>query len=243
MEIRMDVPEIPSASAAPYLLNQERAAKIATLSKSDQVYLHIKDLIMHYVLKPGQKILEDEMANMLQTSRTPVREALRKLSSEGLITIYPKRYAEVTYFTPEMTKHLGIIRMSQDILSGHLAIYYGSDAEFAQLRQLSEACEIASQAGDLYGRVTADRNFHLRITAIGKNDILMKYQQEVYLRVHLIQLQYTSYEDDTDKRISCHDSLIDALCRRDEGAYIKTVCQRCQEMYGLDPKIVDLYRR
>lgn len=57
MEIRMDVPEIPSASAAPYLLNQERAAKIATLSKSDQVYLHIKDLIMHYVLKPGQKIL------------------------------------------------------------------------------------------------------------------------------------------------------------------------------------------
>lgn len=222
---------------------QQIPAKAATLSKSEQVYYHMKDLIMHYVLKPGQKILEDEMANMLQTSRTPVREAMRKLSSEGLITIYPKRHAEVTYFTPEMTKHLGVIRMSQDILSGHLAIYYGSDAEFSQLRKLADACEVAAQNGDLYGRVTADRNFHLRITEIGKNEILMKYQQEVYLRVHLIQLQYTSQEDDRDKRISCHESLIDALCRRDEDAYIKTVSQRCQEMYGLDPKIVELYHR
>ncbi len=234
---------IDSDSFAYYLTAQERAGRTAAPSKGDQVYQHIKSLIMHYVLKPGQRIQEDEMANMLQTSRTPVREALRRLSSEGLITIYPKRYAEVTYFTPELTKSLGAMRMSQDVLSGRLAIYYGSDAEFAELRRIADDCERAAKSGDLYGRVTADRNFHLKITEIGKNPLLLKYQQEVYLRIHLIQLQYVSIEDDTDKRISCHEALMDALNRRDEAAYTTTICRRCQEMYGLDPKIVELYIR
>lgn len=244
LEARTGAPALQQEGAAnPFLLNQDRAAQTPPLSKSEQVYQHVKELIMHYILKPGQKVNEDELANMLQTSRTPVREALRKLSSEGLISIYPKRYAEVTYFTPEMTKHLGTIRMAQDILSGHLAIYYGSDAEFAQLQKLADVCEAAAQSGDLYGRVTADRNFHLKIAEIGKNEILLRYQQEVYLRVHLIQLQYTSLEDDTDKRISCHANIIQALTSRDETLYINTICMRCQEMYGLDPKIVDLYRR
>lgn len=222
----------------PYSMTKER---IQSVPKSDQVYQHIKDLILRFVLKPSQRIQEDEMANMLQTSRTPVREALRRLNSEGLVTIYPKRYAEVTYFTPEMVKHLGVIRMSQDILSGHLAIYYGSDAEFAQLRRFSEECEAASNSRDLYGRITADCNFHLKITEIGKNDLLLRYQKEVYLRVHLLQLQYTTLEDDTDKRIHHHAALIDALCCRDEEAFITTVARRCQQMYNLDPKIMELY--
>ena len=198
---------------------------------------------MHHVLKPGQKISEDELAGMLQTSRTPVREALRKLSGDGLVTIYPKRYAQVTYFTPEMARALGAVRMSQDILSGRLAICHGSDAEFAQLRQLADACEAASRAGDLYGRITADRNFHLRITEIGKNELLLRYQREVYRRIHLIQLQYVSLEDSAARRIACHNSLIDALCRRDEAAFTRTTCRICQEMYGLEPELVELYSR
>ena len=240
MEIRPETPEAAAVSGLPIL---ERSESTAQLPKSEQVCQHIKDLIMHHVLKPGQKISEDELAGMLQTSRTPVREALRKLSGDGLVTIYPKRYAQVTYFTPEMAKTLGAVRMSQDILSGRLAICHGSDAEFAQLRHLADDCEAASRAGDLYGRITADRNFHLRITEIGKNELLMRYQREVYLRIHLIQLQYVSLEDSTARRIACHNSLMDALCRRDEAAFTRTTCRVCQEMYGLDPKIVELYSR
>lgn len=235
----MDVPKFTSIPAS--LSSKEQIP--TPVSKGEQVYQHIKSLIMHYVLKPGQRLQEDELANMLQTSRTPVREALRRLNSEGLITIYPKRYAEVTYFTPEMAKSLGFIRMTQDILSGRLAIYYGSDAEFAELHQLAENCEIASKAGDLYGRVTGDSKFHLRITEIGKNPLLLRYQQEVYQRIHLIQLQYVTIADDTEKRIATHKAYIDALTRRDEVAFTNAVCNRCQEMYGLEPKIVELYKQ
>ena len=103
MDIRRELPEDAALPMA------ERSAAEANLPKSEQVCRRIKHLIMHHVLKPGQKIPEDELAGMLQTSRTPVREALRKLSGEGLVTIYPKRYAEVTYFTPEMARSLGAV--------------------------------------------------------------------------------------------------------------------------------------
>lgn len=213
------------------------------LPKHEQVYRRIKDMILHYEIQPGQRIQEDEMASLLQTSRTPVREGLRKLSGEGLITIYPKRYAEVTYFTPEMAKKIGVIRMSQDILAGHLAIYYGSDADFSRLQQLADACEESHRNNDLYGRITADRAFHLSIAEIAQNDILLKYQKEIYYRIHLIHLQTSSLKDDSDERIAYHQQLIDSLYRRDEQSYVQAVAERCQAMYDLDAHIVSLYAR
>ena len=216
--------------------NKENSRKIP---KNKLVYLRIRNMIFHNVLQPGNKLREDELATLLLTSRTPVREALRQLSSEGLVTIYPSQYAEVTYFTPEMIQKLGVVRMSQDILSGHLAIYYGSNAEFSALNELAAACEQANRDGDLYSRVTADRNFHLGITRIGKNELLYKYQQEIYYRIHLIHLQEDS--DATSKRIPYHLKLIDSLCQRDEIAYTNAVCYRCQEMYHLDDKIISPY--
>lgn len=222
------------------LSQSEQGEKSAPLAKSEQVYQYVKKLIMHNQLKPGQKILEDEIADALQTSRTPVREALRKLSSEGLVTIYPKRHTEVTYFTQEMASSLGVMRMTQDILSGHLAIYYGSDAEFARLRGLADFCEECHKSNDLYGRISADRDFHLYITSIGKNYMLMKYQEEVYSRLHLLQLQL-SFHDETQKRNSHHENIIKALMERNTAAYIQTVVNRCQEMYDLDAKVVELF--
>ena len=121
----MKCPSFSSSEISFSFTENERRGGRASRPKNEQVYLQIRDMIFHNILKPGQKLMEDELATLLQTSRTPVREALRKLSSEGLITIYPKRYAEVTYFTAEMIKKLGVVRMSQDIPVSytHLDVY------------------------------------------------------------------------------------------------------------------------
>lgn len=238
----MTNPTIPTAEVFFHQSQTNRQKEKSPSAKSEQVYQYVKNQIMRNQLKPGQKILEDEIADILQTSRTPVREALRKLSNEGLVTIYPKRHTEVTFFTPEKASSLGLIRMSQDILSGHLAIYYGSDAEFAQLRTLAAICEKYQQSNDLYGRISADRDFHLYITSIGKNYLLMKYQEEVYSRLHLLQLQVAFHDGgEAAKRQSHHENIIKALMIRDDAAYVRTVVHCCQEMYGLDSKVVNLF--
>lgn len=218
----------------------EKSGEKVPLSKSDQTYLAIKNLILSAALKPGQRVNEDELAAMLNASRTPIRDALRRLNNDGLITIYPKRYTEVTVCSQEDSRTLGVMRISQDILAGRLAIYYGSDAEFSQLYELSEECERQEAAGNLFGRISADHAFHLKITEIGKNELLLKYQKELYLRLHLLQIQYSASWDDTKQRISHHQNIIDALMRRDEAAYIKTVKSRYQEIFNLDSRILEI---
>ena len=71
----------------------------------------------------------------------------------------------------------------------------------------------------------------------------MRFQREVYLRLHLLQIQYSAHWDDVEQRIACHKGLMDALSRRDEKAFVNVITARCQEMYDLDPKIIELYRK
>ena len=211
-----------------------------SLSKSDQTYLYIRNLILTAQMKPGQRINEDELSSALNASRTPIREALRRLSNDGLITIYPKRYTEVTVCSPEVSKTLGIVRLSQDILAGRLAIYYGSDAEFTQLYELAKQCEQCDATGDLFHRISADHAFHLKITEIGKNELLMKYQQDLYLRLHLLQIQYAASWDDKVQRVRHHQNILEALTHRDEANYINTVKTRYQEIFSLDPRVLEM---
>ena len=236
MNEHMDAHPSVNQTAVGSKQNENYSRKI---SKSKLAYLRIREMIFRNELQPGNKISEDELATLLMTSRTPVREALRQLRSEGLITIYPNQYAEVTYFTPELIQRVGIVRMSQDILSGHLAIYYGSNADFQHLYELADICERENHSGDLYTRISADRNFHLGITRIGKNELLYKYQQEVYYRIHLIQLQNNA--DQSAERIPYHLSLINYLFQRDKTAFTNAVCYRCQDMYNFDDAIIEPY--
>ncbi len=71
------------------------------LSLNEQVYLTIKDHIIKGVFKPGQKLVETKLVKLLNTSRTPIREALRRLEMEGLVVFKASSGVEVTNFTKE----------------------------------------------------------------------------------------------------------------------------------------------
>lgn len=210
-------------------------------AKSEQAYLYIRDLIMHNELKAGQKVVEEEIAAKLVTSRTPVREALRRLSADGLVTIHPRSYAQVTVFSKDMICQMGYVRLALDVLSGQLAIYLGSDADFKAISELADICNKAFTSGEIYSAIVADRNFHLAITAISKNDILMRYNYANYLRLHLMQLQYSGLAEH-GKRESFHDVVIDCLVRRDSAALTAAITDRYSMIYGLEPKIVEPYK-
>lgn len=242
MNIRPGMP-VGTQATDPFRLGAGEDAQGFSSSKSAQAYLHLRNMILSSELKPGQRVNEEGISTALNISRTPVREALRRLESDGLVTIFPKRYAAVTSYSPEAIQTIGIVRLSQDILAGRLAIYFGSDADFSRLQSLADACEERAAAHDLPGRIAADLAFHLKITEIGKNEMLMRYQQELYLRIHLLQIQYSASWDDTKERVAHHSDIIDALLHRDEEAYVNTICTRFLELYDLDPKLVQLYSK
>ncbi|MBV7276548.1 GntR family transcriptional regulator [Clostridium sp. PL3] len=207
----------------------------------EQAYEHIKDMILNLEIKPGERIPEESIANQLGSSRTPIREALRKLENDGLIFLYPKCFAEVAHYNEDTIRQIGELRLAQDILSAQLALHYGSNADFSNLRQLAQKCEDGARTGNIHDRIKLDMDFHLGITKISRNQILIKSQQELYLRIHLIQVsKYTDIEHSL-KQIQHHQELIEALINRDSEKARKVICNHLKDFFNIDNSIIEQY--
>lgn len=208
---------------------------------SETVYHQIKEMILHLKFKPGERIPEEKLTNIVSGSRTIVRQAMHRLSDDGLVTIYPRRFSEVAYYDEPAIKQIGVLRLSQDLLACGLAIRNGSDSDFSYLQQIADKCEQGAKSGNIYERIVYDNEFHLQITKIGRNTFLIENQRKLYLRVHLIQIsKYTNVEDSV-AQISNHNTIIEALYKRDFSMIKESVCNHLQNFYDIDQEIVDMY--
>ncbi|MBS4959895.1 MAG: GntR family transcriptional regulator [Clostridiales bacterium] len=208
---------------------------------SVEAYEHIKQMILHVEIKPGERIPEEKIAGQLGSSRTPIREALRKLSNEGLVYLYPKRFAEVAHYDQDSIREIGALRLSQDMLSAQLALHYGSNADFVYLRSLADKCEEGARIGNIYDRIRLDCEFHLGIAHIGGNQLLVKFQQELYQRIHLIQISKYSGIEDSLMQIQHHHAIVDALTARDFDKTKKIICNHLQNFFDIDRALINQY--
>ena len=99
----------------------------------DVVFNTLRQAILTGELKPGERLMEIHLANKLGVSRTPIREAIRKLELEGLVTMIPRRGAEVAQITGKSLQDVLEVRRSLDALCAELACERISDAEIAAL--------------------------------------------------------------------------------------------------------------
>lgn len=212
--------------------NSETKKKKTNLAQ--YVYDYIFEMLLKLELKQGDKVPEEKIASMLKVSRTPIREALRLLASEGLVNIYPNRFAEVVVFSKEDIHDLGIVRLNNDLLAGKFAIYNGSNADFMELQELADQCQKYALADDRYNRIVYDAQFHNKLTEIGGNSILVKFQGELYRRICFLQAARYADVQDSMQKISHHDGIIEALIRRDEEAYFKATKDHLAKFYDLE---------
>ena len=210
-------------------------------SQSDIAYEQLKEQIFHMQLLPGEKISELQISSQLNLSRTPIHDAVRRLAAEGLVIIQSKRSAVVAEFTEKEIKDIGAIRLAQDILSAELASYYGSAADFEQLRVLADVCEKAAEEGDIYTRIRADGDFHLKIAEISGNSNLYQHQYAIYQQIHLIHIsKYTSIEDSL-LQINHHLPIIEAIHSGNLPELRKLICWHIQDFFQLDPYLLKCY--
>lgn len=211
------------------------------MSMSQQAYEKIKNMILHLEIKPGERIPEEKITELVNGSRTPVREALRKLDDEGLVTIYPGRFSEVAYYDKAIVKEIGELRLAQDLLSCQLAIRNGSNSDFTNLKAIAEQCEMSAKKGDVYERIAFDLAFHLEIAKIGRNELLIQNQNKLYMKIHLIQIsKYTNINDSIDQ-IKKHKDIISAFYERDYRKIKTLVCEHLEGFYDIDQDIIDMY--
>lgn len=104
----------------------------------DVVFNTLRESILKGEMKPGERLMEIHLANKLGVSRTPIREAIRKLELEGLVTMIPRRGAEVAQITAKGLRDVLEVRQALDALAMELACERISEEE---IRALREACD------------------------------------------------------------------------------------------------------
>ena len=123
---------------------------------SHSVYHHLLDMILSGQVKPGDRIPETKIAGDLSISRTPIRGALLQLANEGIVNIYPNRFAEVAHWDEETILQIGIVRVQLDVLAVRLAIHNASNADFLRINRHSKLCLEAARNNDIANRIKED---------------------------------------------------------------------------------------
>lgn len=187
------------------------------LSISDQVCTHIKKLILSGTLRGGERIPEKKVADLFKVSRTPVREAIRKLAESGLVVIKPRSYAFVATLSPEEARNISWIRLYLEKLSVRLFCAAGAEASAAlpQLHDLARRCKEAIESGDLAAAHEHDSALHLAIAQRTGNAQLLEMLSMLDAKLRLLRLRQHLPRLELAKYYAQQDQLLKLLEKRD----------------------------
>ncbi|MGW0836787.1 GntR family transcriptional regulator [Streptomyces prunicolor] len=180
----------------------------------DRVYEALLELITTRALRPGQHLVESELAGHLGVSRQPVREALQRLNTEGWVDLRPAQGAFVHEPTEEEADQLLTVRTLLEAEAARLAAVNAGKAGIAVLEELCAEGEHAVDADDVDAAVAMNARFHAKIMELAGNAVLAGLAAQVDRRVRWYytpvarQRGLTSWVE--------HRLLIDAIAARDE---------------------------
>ena len=173
------------------------------------VYDAILDMIVERDLRPGQHLVEHELAVTLGVSRQPVREALQSLHGDGWVELRPSLGAFVHAPTIEEADQLLAVRALLETESARLAATHASPAQIENLRELCAQGLAALQTDDLPAMVTANARLHAAIAQYGGNQILVELVGQVDRRVRWYYTPIARARGESSWRE--HTALIDAI--------------------------------
>ncbi|AUH33516.1 GntR family transcriptional regulator [Paracoccus tegillarcae] len=172
--------------------------------------------ILNGDLPPGTTIKERDNADRLGISRTPLREAVRILAKEGLVTLRPLRSPIVAAPTmDEVRDEIAVMRMLE-LMSGELACRNATDAEISHIRDMAQQVEQLYFSADKVDVFGLDMAMHSAIVAASHNAALARTHSEYLRRLWRIRFMSARRRDDANRTLGDHAGIIDALSRRDE---------------------------
>ena len=195
---------------------------ITRKSLSDQVYNHIKTMILSGELKDGERIPEAQLSELFGVSRTPLRDALKKLSEYGLIYLKPRSYAKVAVIDEDEAKQIAEVRLDLEILSAKLFSNYATSNNFEEIKQVSEKCFEAANKGMKAEAFELDSKFHLKIAENCGNKILYEIYEKLDARVQLLRLNQGLNSETLIDYIKQHKRLITAM-ENGENRFISSI--------------------
>jgi DNA-binding GntR family transcriptional regulator len=188
----------------------EERANMSSL-RTERLRTLITEDILSLKLQPGDRLEETGLAQKYGTSRTPVREALRQLSADGLVEIRPKKGAIVAKFSiRELAEHFEVMAELEGAC-GRLAAKSYTVQDLDAIGAAQEACRKYSEQRDTQSYQLADEAFHAAIHAASRNDSLVKLIRGIGKRVAVYRRSQFEQVDWIRLSISEHDLIVQAI--------------------------------
>jgi DNA-binding GntR family transcriptional regulator len=186
----------------------------ATRTLSEQVYHAVRARIMAGALAPGTFLREKDLETM-GVSRTPIREALGRLASEGFLERLPHRGFRVPEESVANLLELYPIVASLELLAGRLAFDRFTTEDVARLRDINARLAEARDRGDVRAMLDLNTAFHRLITERGGNRRLALLLDDLRSQLSRLEHWYYSGRDRTQRSIQEHEEIIAAVERGD----------------------------
>ena len=181
----------------------------------DEVVASIRDMIFNGELIGGQRVPERLLCEKLSISRTPLREALKVLASEGLLVLLPNRGARVARLTTAEVDEMFPVMGALEGLAGEIACRMISDDEIDEIRALHYQMAAHHKRGELGEYFAANQQIHGKIMAATGNATLGGLYASLAGRIRMARYRANFSQTRWDQAMAEHEEILAALAERD----------------------------
>ncbi len=185
---------------------------------AQQAYLELKRRILSLALPPGSTIRDVDLQQQLGLGRTPLRDALQRLTHDGLLRIYPRRTIMVPKLGITEVRELFEVRLALEPAAAALAARRVSAADVEVISALGETLRRARELPDADAFLDADQVFHRAVSKFSRNALLVDYVDRLQtLNLWLWNMYFDSHAV-SRADLFAHEPIVEALARRDASA-------------------------
>ena len=187
----------------------------------DVVFNTLRKAILRGELKPGERLMEIQLANKLGVSRTPIREAIRKLELGGLVLMIPRKGAEVAQITEKNMQDVLEVRKALEELSVQLACERITPEQVEEMKMAAEDFRKVLKSGDVTKIAEADVKFHDIIFAATNNQRLITLLNNLREQMYRFRVEYLKQKECYPQLLEEHDKLIALI----SGGEVEEACE------------------
>jgi DNA-binding GntR family transcriptional regulator len=196
------------------LVNMSQTITKST-SRVDCVYETMKDHLVNYRFRLGERLNEVELAKRFTVSRTPLREVFNRLTAEGWLTFVPNKGFFCRSLEPQSIFDLYEVRRSLEEMSLRLTIERASDEDIAELAKFGRETRFIAEDTPIEQLVALDEEFHQKIAELSENSELARAIRAINERLHFIRWVALSNPHRRQTTYEEHLRILDALRMRD----------------------------
>lgn len=183
------------------------------LSRGEQAYQKLQQAIQSGALKPGTRLRESELAEWMGSSRTPIREALNRLQTEGLIVQEPRRGMIIAELDHNAVAELYVMREVLEGTAARLAARHASDVEVSMLREIADRDKTTDD--DPIKLAKNNRLFHETLYRTSHNRFLLKTLSMLRESMALLGQTTLALPGRSEAAFEEHDAIVAAIERHD----------------------------